>query len=73
MIQMLSKNKFYTESRGNKMTLEKLGDRWLMVTDNAAARAYNFGRPGYKEFDTLLEVEQQYKSWRGIAALVKSI
>ncbi len=54
------------------MTLSLVSDvfgrHWQMHTDNASHRAYR--GLGIKEFSTLEEVEKNYKSWRGIAALV---
>ena len=75
MIQILDKNKFYLESRGMKMTLTKehsavTGEFWRMHVDNASSRAYS--GLGVREFDTIEQVEQHYKSWRGIAALIES-
>lgn len=71
-ITQLDTNKFYTESRGSKMTLTKEickhGNFWRMYTENASQRAYK--TLGVKDFDSLAEVEKHYKSWRGIAALV---
>lgn len=74
MIQQLDETTFYLESRGNKMTLSLVSDswghHWQMQTDNASHRAYR--GLGVKEFATLEEVEKNYKSWRGIAALVNA-
>lgn len=74
MIQQLSDNAFYLESRGNKMTLtqEIWGGSllWIMRVDNASVRAWR--SLGEKHFNNLAEVEKKYKSWRGIAALINS-
>lgn len=71
-IKQLETNKFYLESRGNKMTLAKessiFGDFWRMYTQNASQRAYR--TIGAKDFASLAEVEKHYKSWQGIADLV---
>ena len=75
-IQVIGPNTYYTESRGNKMTLTHNPDLnlWEMVTDNACARAYNYGRASMpKVFHSLKDVEQKYKSWRGISALVDEL
>ena len=71
----LDDNKFYCESRGNKMTLVKelcevTGSFWRMYTDNASRRAYRNG-VGFRDFDNLEEVEKAYKSWHGISKLVE--
>ncbi|MGL1407021.1 hypothetical protein ACSTIX_10585 [Vibrio parahaemolyticus] len=74
VIQQLGETTFYLESRGNKMTLSRVtdvwGTHWQMHTDNASHRAYR--GLGIKEFSTLEDVEKNYKSWRGIAALVNA-
>ncbi len=71
-IQQLDDNTFYLESRGNKMTLRRIHNcfgEWEMMTNNASVRAYR--TPGVKYFDDLAQVEKQYKSWRGISALIR--
>lgn len=72
-IQMINSKTFYTEARGNKMTLKfcDILNRWEMYTDNAAHRAYRGA--GVKCFVCLGAVEKSYKSWRGIAQLVESL
>jgi hypothetical protein len=71
-IMILENGSYYTESRGNKMTLIRNDwDQWEMYTDNASHRAYQ--GPGVRVFNSLKEVEKHYKSWRGISALVEMI
>lgn len=69
-ITPLSDGGFYLAARGSKMTLRfsEAWDCWEMSTDNASHRAYR--GLGVKHFQTLEEVERNYKSWRGIADLV---
>ncbi|MGP5159884.1 hypothetical protein [Pseudoalteromonas prydzensis] len=70
-IQMLSDSKFHLKARGNDFTLEKgANGKWYMTVMNAAVEAYNNGFAMPKEFDTLEQVEQAYKSWKGISQLV---
>lgn len=69
-IQQIDENTYTLSARGSDMKLkrrEKGG--WEMFTDNASRRAHR--GLGHKTFATLLEVEAQYKSWRGISKLVE--
>ena len=72
MIEQIDNETFTTTSRGNKMTLRKIRDGWNVKTDNASSRA--FGSVAMicgKDFGTLGQVEEHYKSWKGIEALVE--
>jgi hypothetical protein len=69
-IQMISEKEFKLVARGCDMTLNLEPDgRWVMFTINAAVRAWGRGYPIPKYFDTLKQVEEKYKTWRGIASL----
>lgn len=68
-IQQIDDNTFTLFARGSAMTLKRNADRtWTMSVDNASRRAW--GTLGMKDFGTLAEVEQHYKSWRGITKLI---
>lgn len=68
MIQMVDENTFTLVNRGHNMTLRKLSDGWEMWTENAATRAWRMMIP--KFFETLQDVENHYKSWKGVSQLV---
>lgn len=70
-IQMISDTEFKTVSRGNEFTLIKEKDRWAMYVVNAAVRAWNRGFAAPKYFNSLQEVEEKYKTWRGISQLIE--
>lgn len=73
-IIMVSENKFTLSSRGNDFTLEKLQNgQWGVTVINASVRAYCNGFAMPKEFDSLVDVEKAYKSWRGISLLVAEL
>ena len=64
---------YFLKTRGAEMTLEKKADnRWVMYTVNAVVRAWRGGFPVGREFSSLADVEANYKTWRGIAALAAS-
>ncbi len=73
MITMLDDGSYAVSSRGNHMVLRReassLGN-WSVTTDNASHRAYR--GLGVKYFSSLREVEANYKSWRGISALISA-
>jgi hypothetical protein len=56
--------------RGTTMTLRfnDVCGYWQVMSDNAARRAYR--TLGVKIFNSLADVEQAYKTFRGISALV---
>jgi hypothetical protein len=71
MIQMISDTHFELTTRGHTMTLSATrGSGWVMVTRNASTRAFNGRLGSYKHFGTLAEVENHYRSWRGLSILV---
>lgn len=73
MINQLNETTYQTTARGMTLTLTAVDynfGKWVVEVDNASARAWNRGRPAWKYFDTLDEVEARYKSFRGIAALI---
>jgi hypothetical protein len=70
VIQMISNTEFKLTRGGHEMTLKKEGAEWAMYTVNAMVKAYNRGFAMPKYFRSLDEVENKYKSWRGIATLV---
>jgi hypothetical protein len=65
-------DQYQVQTRGTSMTLSRYKNGWAVVTHNAATRAWNRGIGSHKEFASLAEVEQHYKSWRGIEALACS-
>lgn len=73
-IQMISPSKFRLKTRGNDFTLTiKPCGTCEMIVLNAAVKAYRNGHAIPREFNSLKEVEDQYKSWRGISDLVNSL
>lgn len=72
VIQMIDDNTFRLVARGSEMTLERADDGWTMTTINASVRAWNNGFAFPKRFANLAEVEANYKTWRGIEALVNA-
>ena len=79
MIEMISATEFRLKKGCHDMTLLKSGSGWEMLTNNPATRAWKsvspggVSMPGYRSFETLQQVEQHYKSWCGIAAIVASL
>ncbi|MBE8745290.1 hypothetical protein [Aeromonas veronii] len=72
MIEMLADGSYSVKARGNKMILRHVQSslgQWSVTTDNASHRAYR--GLGVRYFNSLREVEKNYKSWRGIAELVE--
>lgn len=70
IIQQLSDNSYTVQARGSRMILERTKRGWRVRTQNAASRVWSMGGESWKEFDTLAEVEANYKSWKGIGALI---
>ena len=70
MIQQTNENEYVTDNgRGTKFTIvRKANGGWTVFSDNAMRRAY--GGLGCKEFDTLEDIEANYKSLRGLAKLL---
>jgi hypothetical protein len=70
IIQTGEKTFITDNGRGTTMTLSfnEVCGYWQVMSDNAARRAYR--TLGVKIFRSLAEVEQAYKAWRGISALV---
>jgi len=69
---MLADGSYSVTARGNKMILRHVKSsfgQWSVTTDNASHRAYR--GLGVRYFNSLREVENNYKSWRGIAELVE--
>lgn len=62
-------NGFFLEYRGNKMTLQfcKILNCWEMFNENASSVAHRTF--GYSAYSSLKEVENKYKSWKGISLL----
>jgi hypothetical protein len=79
MIEMISPTEFRLKEGCHEMTLLKSEFGWDMLTNNPSTRAWNsvttggVSMPGCRSFKALQEVEQHYKSWRGIAAIVVSL
>lgn len=71
-ILQIGEKTFSTDNgRGTKLILKwsEAGSYWMIMADNATVRAYR--TMGVKIFHSLAEVEQKYKTWRGISALVE--
>lgn len=69
---MLADGSYSVKARGNKMILRHVQSnlgQWSVTTDNASHRAYR--GLGVRYFNSLCEVEKNYKSWRCIAELVE--
>ena len=73
VIQMIDDKTFFLKARGCEMTLTRTDDGWTMSTVNAVVRAWNNGFAIPKRFADLAEVEANYKTWRGIAALAADL
>jgi len=71
-IVQLEPNSYVVESRGARMVLQQTHKGWRMKTRSATTRALSMGGESIKDFENLKQVEQHYKSWRGIAALIES-
>lgn len=69
-IQKISDTEYRHTARGAEMTLKHERGQWAMYVVNAVVRAYRRGYAIPKYFDSLEQVEQTYKTWRGITALV---
>lgn len=75
MIEQVSSTEFRQAKGNHEMTLTQEADgRWVVFTRNPSTRAWN-GRnwPSFRYFKTLVDVEQAYKSWRGIVALAAEV
>ena len=70
-IEMQGENRFVLNSRGSEMVLFLRNNLWIMHTKNASTRAWSNGVASVREFQSLVEVEAKYKSWRGISALIE--
>ena len=81
MIEQVSSTEFRQTKGNHQMTLTLREDGvWEVLTHNPSTRAYNsygYGRgrsmPSVRYFKTLADVEQAYKSWRGIVALTTEV
>lgn len=71
MIEQISETEFHLTKGNHQMTLIRdKHNEWEMITSNPSTRAYNGRMPSFRRFNSLVEVELAYRSWRGIAALV---
>jgi hypothetical protein len=80
MIEMISPTEFKLTNGCHQMTLRKCEHGgWEMLTINPATQAWNsylggrMSMPSYRRFNSLQGVEDHYKSWRGITAVVMSL
>lgn len=71
IINQVSQDAFELMVRGSQMTLVRKPDHWEMWTKNASTQAYNNGFPSLKIFGSLEEVEDNYKTWKGISQLIE--
>lgn len=70
-IQQIDSKTFAVDNgHGTSLTLIQTQWGWEVQAQNAATRAYNRGFASCKTFNTLSEVESNYKSFRGLAALI---
>lgn len=78
MIEVISATEYRLKKGAHNMTLLKSEDGWEMWTRNPSTRAWNSSAPGdvsmpaIRRFNSLEEVEQHYRSWRGIALIIAS-
>jgi hypothetical protein len=72
MIEAISATEYRLKKGCHEMTLLKSDDGWDMLTRNPSTRGWNGGAPGIRRFRSLEDVEQHYRSWRGIAMIVAS-
>jgi hypothetical protein len=68
-VDQIDHNTFTTTARGTTMTLLRTRTGWEMMSSNASTRAWSRG-PSIKHFETLENVEANYRSWQGITRLV---
>ena len=66
-------NAFQVKARGMTITVKPHDGEWLVLVDNASARAWNRGRESFKVFATLEAVEAKYKSLAGLVELAKAL
>ena len=73
-IVIINNRKFTQKVSGNEFTLEEQpSGKWSMTVMNASVKAYRNGFAMPKEFDSLIEVEARYKSWRGFSKIKSSL
>lgn len=68
MIQMINETTYKARNRGTEWTLIRGQHGWTVYADNAQTRAWRFSCP--KIFDSLEQVEQKYKAFRGISQIL---
>lgn len=71
-IEQIGPNSYALKVRGTSMELEQIKDGWRVKTKSAMTRTWSLGGESWKEFASLQEVEANYKSWRGITALIEN-
>jgi hypothetical protein len=70
MIQQVSATEFTLTKGAHQMMLRRNDDgSWSMTTHNPCTRAWRGRLGSLKRFETLSDVEEHYKSWRGVSAL----
>ena len=70
MIEQVSATEFKLTKGAHQMTLGRNEDgSWSMTTHNPCTRAWRGRLGSLKHFETLSDVEEHYKSWRGVSAL----
>ncbi len=72
-IQVIAENTYFVQARGQRITVQKNPETmtipWSVFVDNASARVWNRGLSSSKWFNSLEEIEAQYKSLRGLCAV----
>ena len=70
MIEQVSATEFKLTKGAHQMTLGRNEDgSWSMTTHNPCTRAWRGRLGSLKRFETLSDVEERYKSWRGVSDL----
>lgn len=72
-IEVTGPDRYELNDRGKHMVLERSAKGWTMTTTSAVTRAYSMGGASVREFNNLHQVEDHYKSWRGLCALLAEV
>ncbi|WP_429142560.1 hypothetical protein [Aeromonas veronii] len=72
-IEITGNNEFTVKARGMTLVCKPHDGEWLVLVNNASARAWNRGRAAFKVFASLEAVEKHYKSFAGLVDMVKAL
>lgn len=70
VIVQTSLNTYEMNHLGHNMILARTDIGWEMTVINASAIAHSNGAFFPKKFNSLVDVERRYKSWKGISLLI---